>query len=89
MQLPGFGIEMQEDGYVDMADMRALLRAPRFWRQWVPEAEVLDVLHHNQKSRFEVQPKDGAYLVRACQGHSVSHVRDELLLTALSVRAKP
>ena len=27
--------------------------------------------------------------MRACQGHSVSHVRDELLLTALSVRDTP
>ena len=29
---PRLGVEMQEDGYVDMG---ALLRAPRFWRQWV------------------------------------------------------
>ena len=47
------------------------------------------MIHHNQKNRFEVQPKDGIYLARACQGHSVSHVRDELLLTALSVRDTP
>ena len=39
--------------------------------------------------RFWRQPRDGTYLVRACQGHSVSHVRDELLLTALSVRDTP
>ena len=85
-QPPRLGIEMSEDGYVDMG---ALLRAPRFWRQWVTEAEVIDVIHHNQKNRFEVQPKDGTYLVRACQCHSVSHVRDELLLTALSARDTP
>ena len=45
--------------------------------------EVIDV------SRFEVQPKDGTYLVRASQGHSVSHVRDDLILTALSVDDTP
>eukprot|EP00439_Symbiodinium_sp_Y106_P053545 s4190_g7.t1 len=39
--------------YVDMGD---LLRAPRFWNQWITEAEVIDVIHHNQKNRFEVAP---------------------------------
>ena len=43
---PRLGIRIQEDGYVDMGD---LLRAPRFWNQWITEAEVIDVIHHNQK----------------------------------------
>ena len=43
---PRLGIRIQEDGYVDMGD---LLRAPRFWNQWITEAEVIDVIHHNHK----------------------------------------
>ena len=38
---PRLGIRMQEDGFVDMGD---LLRAPRFWNQWISEAEVIDVI---------------------------------------------
>ena len=67
----------------------AFYGAPRFWKQWITEAEIIDVIHHNQKNRFEVQPKDGAYQVRASQGHSVSHVRDDLILTVLSVDDTP
>ena len=83
---PRLGIRMQEDGYVDMG---ALLRAPRFWNQWITEAEVIDVIHYNQKHRFEVCFQQGRYQVRALQGHSISHVRDELVLTRLSIEDTP
>ena len=83
---PRLGIRIQEDGYVDMGD---LLRAPRFWNQWITEAEVIDVIHHNQKSRFEVNFQRGHYQVRALQGHSTSHVRDDLVLTPLSIEDTP
>ena len=83
---PRLGIRIQEDGYVDMGD---LLRAPRFWNQWITEAEVIDVIHHNQKSRFEVNFQRGHYQVRALQGHSISHVRDDLVLTPLSIEDTP
>ena len=83
---PRLNIAMSKDGFVDMG---ALLRAPRFWNQWVTEEEIIDVIHHNHKSRFEVRPKDGAYSVRALQGHSISHVRDDLILTKLSVEDTP
>ena len=80
---PRLNIAMGEDGFVDMG---ALLRAPRFWRQWVTEEEIIDVIHHNHKSRFEVRPEDGSYSVRALQGHSI---RDDLILTKLSVADTP
>eukprot|EP00439_Symbiodinium_sp_Y106_P053665 s5701_g7.t1 len=83
---PWLGIRIQEDGYVDMGD---LLRAPRFWNQWITEAEVIDVIHHNQKNRFEVSFQRGHYQVRALQGHSISHVRDDLVLTQLSIEDTP
>ena len=83
---PRLGIRIQEDGYVDMGD---LLRAPRFWNQWITEAEVIDVIHHNQKNRFEVSFQRGHYQVRALQGHSISHVRDDLVLTQLSIEDTP
>ena len=69
--------------------MGDLLRAPRFWNQWITEAEVIDVIHHNQKSRFEVNFQRGHYQVRALQGHSISHVRDDLVLTQLSIEDTP
>ena len=65
------------------------LRAPRFWNEWVTEEEIIDVIHYNLKSRFEVRPVDGTYSVRALQGHSISHVRDDLILTKLSVEDTP
>ena len=46
-------------------------------------AEIIDVIHHNHKSRFEVRPEDGTYSVRALQGHSISHVRDDLIQSSL------
>ena len=57
---PRLGIEMEEDGFVDMG---AVLQAPRFWKQWISEAEAIDVIHHNPKGRFEVRPKQGKYQV--------------------------
>ena len=75
---PRLNIAMGADGFVDMG---ALLRAPRFWNEWVTEEEIIDVIHYNLKSRFEVRPVDGTYSVRALQGHSISHVRDDLILT--------
>ena len=83
---PRLNITMGEDGFVDMG---ALLRAPRFWRQWVTEEEIIDVIHHNHKSRLEVRREDGTDSVRALQGHSISHVRDDLILTKLSVADTP
>ncbi|CAE7314010.1 TRPT1, partial [Symbiodinium sp. CCMP2592] len=83
---PRLKIPIQEDGYMEMG---ALLRAPRFWNQWITEAEVIDVIHYNQKSRFEVCFQQGIYLVRALQGHSISHIRDDLVLTPLSVDQTP
>ena len=61
-----------------------LLRTPRFWNQWIREEEIVDVIHYNKKSRFQVGVRDGRYLARAMQGHSTVHVRDELLLTLLT-----
>eukprot|EP00439_Symbiodinium_sp_Y106_P001484 s6996_g1.t1 len=69
--------------------MGDLLRAPRFWNQWITEAEVIDVIHHDQKSRFEVNFQRGHYQVRALQGHSTSYVRDDLVLTPLSIEDTP
>ena len=46
---PRLGIHMEEDGFVSMGD---LLKAPRFWSQWISEADLVDVIHYNQKSRF-------------------------------------
>ena len=83
---PRLNIAMGADGFVDMG---ALLRAPRFWNEWVTEEEIIDVIHYNLKSRFEVRPVDGTYSVRALQGHSISHVRDDLILTKLSVADTP
>ena len=61
---PRLGIHMEEDGFVSMGD---LLKAPRFWSQWISEADLVDVIHYNQKS----------------------HVKDELLLSLLTVEGTP
>ena len=47
------------------------------------------MIHHNQKNRFEVSFQSGHYQVRALQGHSISHVRDDLVLTQLSMEDTP
>ena len=57
--------------------------------EWITEAEVIDVIHYNQKNRFEVCFQQGHYPVRALQGHSIRHVRDELVLTKLSIEDTP
>ena len=80
------GLHIQADGYVAMGD---LLQAPRIWNQWIIEAEIIDVIHYNQKNRFEVSYCDGAYLVRARQGHSIEHIQNELILTRLTVDDTP
>ena len=46
---PRLQITVHEDGFVDMG---ALLRAPRLWRQWVTEAEIIDVIHHVSSARL-------------------------------------
>ena len=58
-------------------------------RQWITAAEVIDVVHYNHKSRFEVRFKNASYQVRALQGHSIAHVKDELVLTHLSAQEIP
>eukprot|EP00439_Symbiodinium_sp_Y106_P026837 s3599_g3.t1 len=50
---------------------------------------VIDVIHYNQKNRFEVCFQRGHYQVRALHGHSISHVRDDLVLTQLSIEDTP
>ena len=59
---PRLGIHMEEDGFVSMGD---LLKAPRFWSQWISEADLVD--NYNRKS----------------------HVKDELLLSLLTVEGTP
>ena len=75
---------MSQNGYVELGD---LLEAPRLWRQWITAAEVIDVVHYNHKSRFEVRFKNASYQVRALQGHSIAHVK--LVLTQLSAQEIP
>ena len=41
------------------------------------------------KSRFEVRFQNASYQVRALQGHSTAHVKDELVLTQLSAQEIP
>ena len=83
---PRQGISVAEDGYVELGD---LLEAPRLWRQWITAAEVIDVVHYNHKSRFEVRFRNASYQVRALQNHSIAHVKDELVLTQLSAQEIP
>ena len=83
---PRQGISVAEDGYVELGD---LLQTPRLWRQWITAAEVIDVVRNNHKCRFEVRFQNASYQVRAFEGHSIPHVKDELVLTQLSAQEIP
>ena len=66
-------------GWVLLAD---LLNWPRISKQHTTPGDLLEIVRHNSKSRYEIgyRPSDRTYHMRAVQGHSRSDVHDDDLL---------
>jgi 2'-phosphotransferase len=76
---PKLGLTLRSDGYVRLDD---LLRCNGY-RGFSVEA-VKEVVHSNDKQRFSLLEEDGGVLwIRANQGHSVTGLNEEELLTPI------
>ena len=67
-----FGLKMNEDGFVSLAD---LVEAIGQKRRWVTEEHIRDIVESSEKKRFEIRGE----WIRASYGHSrdVQHVGEE------------
>jgi putative RNA 2'-phosphotransferase len=64
---PGkFGLTLDDQGWVDLAELLAAVHRRRDWRE-VTEAEIREVVETSDKQRFEI----GGERIRARYGHSV------------------
>lgn len=73
------GLRMRPDGCVAM---RELLAHPDFHRHSLPE--VMEVVQLSDKKRFEIKEENSELYIRACQGHTIDMIVDELLLTEIT-----
>lgn len=73
---------MGADGFVSVAE---LLSVQQFQNYDVSLAELQAIVDTNDKGRFEIASKNGDFVIRAVQGHSMKTVRDEEALQKLSL----
>lgn len=73
------GLSIGTDGYVSIEE---LLRHRDF--RGFTRADVQVAVDDNNKKRFEVSIVDGCEVIRAAQGHTISTVVDEELLTEIT-----
>ena len=66
-----------------------LLDWPRIKAQRATTGDILEVVRHNEKSRYELGEREGVKYVRALQGHSRSEVGIDDLLQELTVEIFP
>ncbi|KAK8814295.1 hypothetical protein WA158_008157 [Blastocystis sp. Blastoise] len=70
-----FNVSIRDDGFVRVSD---LLHLPLF--KDVTLQDIIEVVNQNEKKRFELKTIDGHSYIRACQGHTISTIKDEELL---------
>lgn len=71
------GVAISSDGYVLMQDLL----------KYLGNKTSIDLVHsiveNNDKKRYELKFKDGNEYIRATQGHSITEVKTEELLTSI------
>lgn len=77
--IDSLGISMRPDGYVLLEE---LLACDRFSGKTLEQ--VQEVVASDKKGRFSLIEEDGVWLLRANQGHSVQHVRQEEMYTRIT-----
>ena len=62
-------LHMTPDGFVSVNELvKKIRKRPKF--NWVTVNDVLYVVKHDEKGRFEIKEKDGKLYIRARYGHS-------------------
>ena len=81
-------INVTEAGWARVQD---LLSWPRIKAQHTTAADLLEIVRHNSKSRYEFgfKEEDGSYYIRAVQGHSRSDVKDDSILEVFTEETLP
>ena len=74
------GIQIRPDGFIYLTDMLAHKSMTKIR---VGEADVECIVNNNDKKRFELTEEMGVKLIRAVQGHSLTEVKTEELLTQI------
>ena len=72
------GVAISSDGYVLMDDLLSYLGNK------VSLDFVHQIVENNDKKRYEIKIKDGKEYIRATQGHSLTEVKTEELLTPIN-----
>ena len=78
------GLNIRSDGYVLLSE---LLSHPKF--RGISEDEIGEVVASNDKQRFKLTEENSAdgskvLLIRANQGHTIKHIREDMLLERLA-----
>jgi 2'-phosphotransferase len=89
---PSLGLSVRSDGYVAVEDLLSC-NHPRFDKFHYTFEDVQRVVEQNDKKRFQLMLQgeivDGVrdrrrWMIRACQGHSLKHIKPDELLTPIS-----
>ena len=74
------GIQVRPDGYILLSDLLAVKGMKNLGANI---NVVKHIVANNDKKRFELKEEGGVMLIRATQGHSMSTVKTEELLTKI------
>lgn len=85
-QASSLGLDMGVDGYVPL-DQLLSHSHPKF--RGMTEEGVRSVVDSNDKQRFSLIERDGAWFIRANQGHSIATIDPHLLLTPIDPSTLP
>ena len=79
-------MEITTEGWARLVD---ILEWPRVKELEATAGDVVEVVRHNEKGRYQLGLHSGARYIRALQGHSRSDVDAESMLQELSVESLP
>ena len=76
------GVNMQADGFCDVAEVTAL---DRLRKLKCTLSDIEKVVQESDKQRFQLKEEEGRHFIRAVQGHTIRLVDDRLLLRRLNL----
>ena len=75
------GLFIRPDGFIPLAEIMRVKYVSKFKPTML---DIEDVVNDNDKKRLDLQEVEGQWMLRAVQGHTISDVLDEDLLTRIT-----
>jgi len=83
---PKNNVYVAQDGWADLANVMGCIPISALF---TTVQEITEVVHTNDKGRFQIKEWNGQLMIRAVQGHSIRTVRTDLIATPIMADTLP